>query len=407
MVLLGFTYVVPARAETSPSPSVPPVPAEEGDPATPRSSPSETDTSTTSRAPTCEGLSTQSDVDAYCVLLSDTAPAGFLNTVNSTQTDPSPDVPSACANSTDGFIALSRTYACGHQVKHALLIRLLTMTPIAYTKIHTIQVLDLNSRGLNQRMYEEVWFSNTWGPDFLDPVELTLIRCALCTASNAPSTYNSQTQKWSAEGVMHVNPITPGTSITGGSDWTVTLHYSGPGIILNDPVSYKDGGVVYRCDNVNLGLHNPNPGCVFGGIKATVTYPTSTMPTIASHIDQAMTTGLPGRTGSGTYLTRLTDSSLISKNRTTACPASLPRPSGKTCDEYPFASTYQGAFTNGSAVPRSFPGCGFQWPPRTGGTGYSVCFVPDVEQHRQGGLMSVFYAQNRYLDGDPFQIGFS
>ncbi|WP_443072931.1 NucA/NucB deoxyribonuclease domain-containing protein [Streptomyces sp. NBC_01451] len=30
------------------------------------------------------------------------------------------------------------------------------------------------------------------------------------------------------------------------------------------------------------------------------------------------------------------------------CPSSLPRPEGKQCDEYPFASTWEGAKTSGS-----------------------------------------------------------
>jgi hypothetical protein len=37
---------------------------------------------------------------------------------------------------------------------------------------------------------------------------------------------------------------------------------------------------------------------------------------------------------------------LIEHNRDTACPESRPRPPGKSCDEYPFASTYQGAYLN-------------------------------------------------------------
>lgn len=135
-------------------------------------------------------------------------------------------------------------------------------------------------------------------------------------------------------------------------------------------------------------------------------YDAATMPSITSHISRAMVSGLPGRVGSGTYLTRLTDAALITKNRNTACPSSLTRPWGKSCDEFPFATTHQGAFTNGSTVARSFPSCGFSHPQRTGSTGYSVCWVLQAEQNRQGGLMSTFYGQNRYLDGDPFQIDF-
>ncbi|WP_221354336.1 NucA/NucB deoxyribonuclease domain-containing protein [Streptomyces beigongshangae] len=55
------------------------------------------------------------------------------------------------------------------------------------------------------------------------------------------------------------------------------------------------------------------------------------------------TKNLPGKHGTKRYLTRLTDKAKIRQNRNTACPSSLERPAGKQCDEYPFASTWQGA----------------------------------------------------------------
>ncbi|WP_455712281.1 NucA/NucB deoxyribonuclease domain-containing protein [Streptomyces luteogriseus] len=57
----------------------------------------------------------------------------------------------------------------------------------------------------------------------------------------------------------------------------------------------------------------------------------------------AQATGLPGKYGTTHYLTRLTDRRKIKENRDKACPTSLVRPPDKSCDEYPFASTRQGA----------------------------------------------------------------
>ncbi|WP_181140793.1 NucA/NucB deoxyribonuclease domain-containing protein [Streptomyces sp. Ru62] len=43
----------------------------------------------------------------------------------------------------------------------------------------------------------------------------------------------------------------------------------------------------------------------------------------------------------------LTNKDKIRQNRNKACPSSRPRPAGEQCDEYPFASTWQGASTGG------------------------------------------------------------
>ncbi|MFE2530725.1 hypothetical protein [Streptomyces sp. NPDC059371] len=76
-------------------------------------------------------------------------------------------------------------------------------------------------------------------------------------------------------------------------------------------------------------------------------------PELAEHIEYAQTiNNLPGRHGTERYLTRLTDRGEIRGNRDTPCPSSLPRPAGKQCDEYPFASTWQGARTGGGAFSR-------------------------------------------------------
>jgi hypothetical protein len=108
-------------------------------------------------------------------------------------------------------------------------------------------------------------------------------------------------------------------------------------------------------------------------------------------------------------LHRLTNESLRDQNRRTACKQSFPRPTGKTCDEYPFASTHEGAFTGGGTG-RTFFACGITAYPTgiTGPTGFSACMIDGTENSSAGAsLNSVLYSPNRYLDGDGFWVGIS
>jgi hypothetical protein len=99
------------------------------------------------------------------------------------------------------------------------------------------------------------------------------------------------------------------------------------------------------------------------------------MPTIAAHIRQAQASGYP-RT-----LTRTTDQKRIKNNRKEAC-GNFTRPPGKECDEYPFASTYEGGVGTGKRA--------------------SVKAVPGHEQRVQGGTLSAFY--RKLKDGSKFQV---
>ncbi len=101
------------------------------------------------------------------------------------------------------------------------------------------------------------------------------------------------------------------------------------------------------------------------------------MPYIAAHIRDAQAAGYPS------VLRRLKNKTQSERNRDAAC-AELPspRPSGMQCDEYPFASTYEG------------------------GANSSARLVPEKEQEIQGGVMSGFYRRraNNIQDGTPFIV---
>jgi hypothetical protein len=132
----------------------------------------------------------------------------------------------------------------------------------------------------------------------------------------------------------------------------------------------------------------------------------TTLPNFVQHVYGAQLSGLPGRLTTGTYLTRLTDTTLATRNGTKACPASLPRPTGYQCDEYPFRSTYEGAYTSGATQARSLPWCKMPDPQRTGPSGWSRCFIPSGENSSAGGTTGAFYRAERMLAHDPFQIGY-
>ena len=77
-------------------------------------------------------------------------------------------------------------------------------------------------------------------------------------------------------------------------------------------------------------------------------------------------------------------------SRAVACPSSIPRPPGQNCDEYPFASTWQGA----------------EWVPSDQ---WSCRMVPSSENDTQGGDLTKFFDGNRLqrnptgYDIDPSQ----
>lgn len=135
-------------------------------------------------------------------------------------------------------------------------------------------------------------------------------------------------------------------------------------------------------------------------------YSQSLNPAFVDHVYKAQLSGLPGRLGTGTYLKKLSNATKVAANGTKACPSSLVRPTGYSCDEYPFRSTYQGASTSGATLARSFPGCRMPDPQRTGSTGWSRCFIPTTQNSSAGGLLSAFYSNERMLDGDLYQVGY-
>jgi len=162
-------------------------------------------------------------------------------------------------------------------------------------------------------------------------------------------------------------------------------------------VSVTDTPPRVRCDNATPGK---GVGCVFPDYQPTMVYSLSgPYPQLAQHIQAAQNSGLP------TVLTRATDPNINDANRATACPDSYPRPDGFSCDEYPFASTYQGAIFTGGG-PRTWDWCQLDigQPNSTGSSGYSVCMIDAGQNSGGGSALGSFYGGNRVIDHDPFAV---
>jgi hypothetical protein len=123
----------------------------------------------------------------------------------------------------------------------------------------------------------------------------------------------------------------------------------------------------------------------------------ATLPNIAANIASIQAAG-PHHYGNSGYspaypLHRTTNPTIMNANNNTACPPS-PRPvrlipdvgpPPSSCDEYPFASTYEGAS-------------------QTTKPDWGTASVPVAQQNSQGGLISSFYQAQRILDGDAFWV---
>jgi hypothetical protein len=148
------------------------------------------------------------------------------------------------------------------------------------------------------------------------------------------------------------------------------------------PVAFRS--LDYRCDNEVGGI---SAGCVFPTFTPVMTS-MARLPNIAANIRRIQHAGphhYGVRVAGGHPLHRTTNPKIQSANNRVACPASRPRPAMLQCDEYPFATTLEGAS-------------------RTRRPDWDWTWVPAGEQRQQGGLLNGFYRQNRILNGDAFWV---
>jgi hypothetical protein len=157
-----------------------------------------------------------------------------------------------------------------------------------------------------------------------------------------------------------------------------------------------------RCDNAT-GAYLQRPrrvGCVVYWYASAALYSRSTYPSLTSHVSRAQQSGLPGASFAAP-LTRTTNQTTINTNRNRAC-GDAPSIPGRSCDEYPLATSNQGLAAGGTR--RTFDGCNINAPRATGPTGASACMITASQNNAQGGIMSGFNYDWRVLNGDPFRV---
>lgn len=190
-----------------------------------------------------------------------------------------------------------------------------------------------------------------------------------------------------------------GTSGVATPGWTVTFEAAA----APNSVTYLRSAPALRCDDAVPGRA---AGCIVPAVTPHIDYDANYFRDFGDHVSEAQRSGLPGSETSGIPLHRTTNTALRDSNRSTACPASFPRPAGYSCDEYPFASTHEGASRSGGG-PRTLDWCqiSLDREPSTGRSGYSVCMINASENSRAGSLLnSTLFAPMRVVDGDPFFV---
>lgn len=193
------------------------------------------------------------------------------------------------------------------------------------------------------------------------------------------------------------NTTAIGSIVSVGTAWVYTINFPS-----QSPYTAATSMAQARCDNASGGSA-PTPGCVIPIGPGKVIYAQATNPELVNHINWAHASGLPGSSVNNP-IHRTTLSSRINANRAASC-GSAPSIAGKQCDEYPFASTFEGAASGGPV--RSFSGCSFPEGFITSTTGYSHCMINSSQNLSGGAILGNTYRQQRILDADPFSVGFN
>lgn len=259
--------------------------------------------------------------------------------------------------------------------------------------------------------------SSNWGETDIMTVAVTTGDTALLSigGSYSCSTCDVTSQRFPVQSIAVVGQQAVGmatfrTRVTapGAVDTATTSLFSKSPLPPDPGVTVTVPGL--RCDNL---IGGRPVGCVFPGAPPPV-FPAATSnsyPEFARHVRDALNSGLPGSPSSGRPLHRLMNPTLQDANRRTAhCgsnPFNPPDPLIFTCDEYPFASTYEGAAfqRNAGFSARTFPWCGIPGVPQiSGANGWSVCWIFRGDNSGAGGALGAFYSDNRLIDTEPFYV---
>jgi hypothetical protein len=310
--------------------------------------------------------------------------------------------PSWCASNTQTTILFTRTESCGTYQGEVDVYDAKTRALVGQVFFNYINYSYTSTSIQTWAHQISIQVTSEWGLGAGSSVAGTVYCFGACRidSSNFPPQAASPGAFDDGESFFDTTATASGAIGSSQTEWVVT--WTNPSWTVQPSPLYV-AQLSVRCDNALPGSYYI--GCVFPGyISALVYQHTGPYPEIAQHIGDAQASGLPGAYPSGTPLTRLTDGNVQDQNRNTACPSSYTRPPGDSCDEYPFASTHQGAYLSGGG-PRTFPYCLIVLTQQsTGSTGYSVCMLDANENSGAGNALGQFYLNNRIIEGDAFRV---
>jgi hypothetical protein len=214
------------------------------------------------------------------------------------------------------------------------------------------------------------------------------IPCQGCTAGHARGR-TAPLSDWK----RHTTTSFDFTGGLGGGADRIAYHAFYPQFVLNR-LTYNSTGTSFRCDNARY--INSRPGCVFPQFVPTLTYrlggPT---PVVARHISDALNHPagtLPAWRGKTipSLLHRIREpDARVGKNRAAAVKVCLSEDrnyakKGLDCDEYPFATTAEGA--------------------ARGDLRFSARALNASQNRSAGNANNLFWQGQRVLGGDAFRV---
>lgn len=246
------------------------------------------------------------------------------------------------------------------------------------------------------------------------------------TLKYTPNYVGFGTDQYSIDGTSSGTTITPKSSLSVMIKWkehdmadngiaarTMLVQYNfgnnAPNITESNSSTIKAD--MFRCDTTFKNSQgNWQQGCVAANYTASfVTGPE--VPEATGHIQAAIGSGLPGATGRPLH--RQSDRNTIDINRQTACPRRGPisdarQVDGRSCDEYPFASTAEGAASSGGPGRTFNPQCHIpDLGASTDSRGYSVCMINNDHNVTGGRNLGRFYGLMRIINQDPYLVAAS
>lgn len=237
----------------------------------------------------------------------------------------------------------------------------------------------LNNKSRHWSLQAEIALIKATGVLKADAIATTEIVCTGGCASSGP-----WTKLRLAVGKIYSHTF----SISSPGSATDTTHQT-PVITFAHPISENVAPVVLsnlgpaRCDSIAV---KGSSGCVFSDVAAEYLVYLSghNEDKVAANVEDGEhnTKAHFGWLGHGPHLTRATSSSVAAANRRAACGKKNFKP--LTCDEYPFAATFQGA--------KFFPADNV------------TAAVPGSQNSAEGAFRVAMYRSERLLNDDPYWV---